>query len=695
MAQIIQNTLFYSISELTGNNIVKEQYLIKKALPSQRKGVVSCWAHKRFSYVDGTFVEHPVTSRKGSVYIEFDSLRDNYKELIQVKLCNNTDPYLYMANNKAKQRKQELESFNQSLSDFLEVDLNQVNFFMEQKQFSPSDCQRLARGAAWLSLLNRIDAKDAHKKGYRSVQDLRKAALDVINQELNAKLVRFRGKKLSSLQVLFRHMTAYKKNGCKSLISEKAGNNNAQKITTEISAWLIDEKSKPTKPSHEDVAESYNLNAESKGWQKVTTSAIKQHLNKPEIMRVWYYNRHGKQAGDNYLQPFIQRRKAPFADSVWDLDGTKLQLYYLDENGKKVLSELYVYYVIDEYSTAIIGYSVAFTETAHMVTEALQMAIQTHGNRPYQLRYDNGAANKARAVDNLMKNMARVNFPCQPYKGRSKIIETLQGHIEQRVLRKLANFKGGSPSTKRLDSKANPDLLKEIKKDLPTQKEVIEQLNQAVIEWNNRGEERDNYGIQQGETKLQRYAHAHEKRVKLDYFEQLSLFMIERPGLHAYKNQGIRLHIDKKIYNYIVPDEDGIGDFIFQQTNYGKKFTVRVNHDNPSFALLYDDNKLVAEAVEKEKYAACVADLKEGEAAKIRMFQLKQDQYGSEYAKSELEKQREILENENMKATGTDGFGWADLSKHDWNKKESAQVDAINGVTEESDLVKRLKGIGV
>lgn len=693
MADIIQNTLYFSTSELTDNNIVKEQYLIKKALPSQRNGLVSCWAYKRFSYIDGTYIEHPLTSRRGTIYIEFDSLRDTYKELIKAKLCNNTDPYLFIKNHKTTTRKQELETFKQSLSDYLEIDPKQITFFTELKQYTPSDCQRLARGAAWLSLLNSINIKDAHKKGYRSIQDLRNAALDIINQELNAGLLRFKGKKLGSLQVLFRYMTAYKKSGCKCLITEKTGNNNAQKITSVISAWLIDEMSKPTKPSYEDVAELYNLTANKKNWQKITTSAIKQHLNKPEIMRVWYYNRHGKQAGDN-LQSFMQRRKASFADAVWDLDGTKLQLYYRDDNGRKVLSELYVYYVIDEYSTAIIGFSVAFTETSKLVTEALQMAVQTHGFRPYQLRYDNGSANVSGAVKNLMSSMSRVNFPCQPYKGRSKLIETLQGHFEQRVLRKFANFKGGSPQTKRYDSKANPDFLKKIKQYLPSQSEVIEQLKHAVVEWNNRAEERDNYGIMQGETKLERYAHAHEKRVKLNYFEQMSLFMIERPGLHTYKNQGIRIQIDRKIYNYIVPDDDGTGDFIFQNTNYGKKFTVRVNPNNTAFALLYNNEKLIAEAIEKEKYAACVADMKDGEASKIRMYQLKQEAYGFEYSKTELEKQRALLRETGMKATGTDGFGWQDLSKHDWNNTESQQVDELNGVAEESELVKRVRKIG-
>lgn len=697
MPELIQNNIFLTVSELVDNNIVADS-TIKIGLLRQRQGNSKTWVHKRFSLINGEYVEQPLISRKGNIFVDYESLKDTYKELVKTKLCNGLDPYLYIENKKKQARKKELESFKQSLTDFLEIELADVNYFAELEQYSPADCQRLARGAAWLRLLNSIDTKSAHAKGYKSVQDVRSDALEIINQELESGLVRFKGKKLNNLHVLWRYMNAFKKQECKSLVNLRSGNNNAQKITPVISAWLIDEMSKPTKPSREDVAEAYNNIAESKGWPKVTTSAIKQHLNKPEIVKVWHYPRHGKHVSDDLLQSFIQRRKPSFADAVWDLDGTALQLYYQDDQGKKLKSDLYIYYVVDEYSQAVIGYSIGFTETSELVTEALRMAIQKHGYKPYQLRYDNSSANISSAVSSLMTNMSRVHFPCKPYKGRSKLIETLIGHFEQRVLRKLVNFKGASPTAQGLDSKANPDLLKEIKNDLPTQNQAIEQLNQAVIDWNNRGKERNKYGQMQGETKIQHYAHPHEKRVKLNYFEKMTLFMIERKnnqdkdGKYTYKNQGIKLELFGKTYNYIVPDPDGVGDFIFQQTNYGKKFTVRVNPENPSFALLYDNDKLIAEAFEKEKYAACVADLQEGEAQKIQLYQVKQELYGETYSKSELERQRELLEG--VKATGTDGFSWSDTPKTNWNRTESKQVDELNGVAEESDLVKRLKTIG-
>lgn len=698
MPEIIKNKIFFSASELVNNTIISENYL-NKALYQFRNGKTSTWAHKRFSKHNNKFTEYPLSSRKGNVYILYDSLRGTYKELIKARLYNDSEPDEYIKMQKATERQAELDEFKESLSDYLVVDPDDVAYFTELNQFDLADCHRLARGAAWLRLLNSISVKDARNKGYKSIKELRQSALDIINKELDAHLVRFKAKKLNAVRVLYQYMSDYKVNGLKCLISDKIGNSNSRKITPEISAWLIDRMSDPRKYSFEDVAQLYNQTAKKQEWTMVTTNAIKQHLRRPEILKVWFYRRHGKVAADNLLHSYMQRNRASFADAVWDMDGTALQLYYRDENGKKLLSDLYVYYIVDEHSTAVIGYSVAFTETTELVMEALKNTIQTHGYKPYQLRYDNGRANISNAIKKLMNNMSRVSFPCTPNRGRVKIIETLQGHIEQRVLRGQANFKGGSPSTRNLDSKANPELLKEIKGNLPTRDEVIQQLHQAIKEWNGRGEERDQYGIMQGETKLQQYKHEHAQRIKLNYFEIMSLFTIEltnnqdKQGKYTYRNQGIRIQLFNKTYNYIVPDPDGVGDFVFMNNNFEKKFTVKVNPDNPSVAYLYDNGKFVAEAVEKERYAAGIADMQEGEGSKIRMYQLKQEKFGSEYAKTELERQRQILEKSGMK-TGTDGHDWYDLPKHAWNDKESAQVDEINGIKEESNLVKRLKEMG-
>jgi hypothetical protein len=297
----------------------------------------------------------------------------------------------------------------------------------------------------------------------------------------------------------------------------------------------------------------------------------------------------------------------------------------------------------------------------------------------------------------MMSNMSRVHFPCEPYKGRSKYVENIIGHFQQRVLRKQENFKGGNVDVKRLNSKANPELLAKFKKNpelLFTRDEAIEEIKQAVAEWNARGERRDNYGRFTGESKITRYLTIqHEKRAKLNYFDQISLFAVDLPKEYKYGTQGIQIEFNKQKYTYVVPDPDSIGDFIFANEHLGEKFKVRINSQNPDMITLLQKDIVIAHAYEKEKYAACVADLRKGEKAKLIQLHEKQNEYGIQYSICELEKQMTVLDE--FRATGTDGFGWHDRPKRVTNAIERKQEDVRNGMSEGyTELERKLLTIG-
>lgn len=684
----INNIIYVSYTELIDSSI-STKYMIKDALRRQRQGKVNCWQHKRFDLVNGKWVEYTDKSRKGKVYIVYDTLKDNYKIQIKKELCGDTDPYVWVKNKETEEKEKKLDNICQSLVEKLKVNPKYISEFIDTGNYSNIEAQQLTRSVAWLELLNSIKIKEAHKMGFESIQHLREKALDTINKELDEGLVKFKANKLNSVQVLFKYMAKYKKQGINCLISGKFGNQNTRKINDEQHAWLMAEMSKPTKQLFEDIAQKYNTEAVEKyNWPNLTTAAIKHHLNKKENVRIWHFSRHGVDASNNEFQSLIKRNRPSFPDALISIDGTALQLYYKDSSGK-MRSDLYYYLVTDAYSLSIVGYAVAYTETSELVMEALKNYVDTFGYKPYQLQYDNSSANVSGAIQGLMNNMSKVAFPCKPYSGRSKIVETIIGNFEQSVLRQYENFKGGSPTTKNLNSKANPELIKKIQKDLPTEEQVIEMFKDAVNEWNLRGERRNGYGQFEGETRLEKYAHQHDKRVRLNYFEKMMLFMVELPKQYKYTNKGITI----KGIDYIVPDPDEIGDFIFQNLHYGELFTVRVNLSMPGFIHLFKNNRFVAEAFEKESYASCVADMKEGEASKIRIYQLKQKQYGEIQSRNELERQRQFLESRGI-ATGTYGHSWQDIPKADYNRKESQEVDIINGVSQESELVRRLKRIG-
>ncbi len=657
---------------------------VSRALAGQRKGEVYCWEHHK---------------QGKQVYIHYHSLMPKYKALIKAVLCNDTEPEMWLKQQEEKKVDDSFENLTDQLTTLVKSDPDEIKQLSETKLYSPTEVHQLARAAGWLRLINDFDVKKARKLGFESIVQFRERVFKrcLNEQTADPALIKFKKGLITNERTLYRNASAYKKEGIQCLIHGGVGNVNREKDNKDpkVHAKMLQLRSEPIKHSWEDVAMMYNDWALENNKPQYTTSAIKQHLNTPKIKKVWYYARHGKLAADNDLQPLINRDTPSFPDALWSLDGTTMQLYYKEvvevvnkKTGKKehktlIKSDLYVYFVTDANSTAIIGHSVAFAENAGMVEEAIRNAVIKHENKPYQMQYDNSSANIAYTAQQLMTNMSRVHFPCEPYKGRSKYVESIIGHFQQTVLRKLKNFKGGNINTKSLDSKANPELLAELKKNpelLQDRAGVLAMFEDAVGDWNKRGEKRDNYGRFIGKSKLERYTSIqHEKRSKLNYFDRISLFMIEQRDPYTYGTNGIEMEIKGVDHHFIVPDGDNVGDFMFANENLGNKFKVRIDKNNPDMVALYNkEGVFVDYAYNKEKYAACVADMKEGQNAKRVLFKEKQEQWGQEYSIRELEKQMITLGE--MKATGTEGFGWWDSSKFATNAKESVLEDTANGM---------------
>lgn len=672
---------------------------LKRVFSGQRTGEVYCWSHHK----EGR-----------EVFVHFDGMAEKYQTLVNKVLCSNVEAHLWVENMEAAALEKKLSSVKRSLESMVEVNAVDMAELAGMQLFVPADVQRIARAAGWLRLWRRMDVKTARKYGFTSVTEVQ---AELFKQCLNEQMkgfVKF-PKPINSERVLDRKAREYDKEGLDCLVAGYYGNVNREKMNGQTHAILMALASEQVKYSFEDIGMYYNEQATGLGLPKMTVSAIKQHLNTPKHKKVWYYVRHGKLAGDADIQPMIDREPVSKPDMLWSLDGTTMQLYYKkrvkDNKGKerwKVMSDLYAYFVTDACTGAIIGYSVAFSESSGMVIEALQRTVDKWGYKPYQMNYDNSSANISGTVRALINNMSRVNFPCMPYSGRSKSVELVIGHFQQRELRKLKNFKGGNVTVKSLNSVANPELLKELAKDLeftdqlPTEEQVLREFDKAVEAWNSRGKGRDAYGAFIGKSKIERYAEVYEGRVKMNYFGKLSLFMVELKnqqhpfGEYEYRQKGVEVAIRGRKMKFIVPDsESSAMDFEFSRDYLGDTFKVFVNlrADRPEWVELRDRNgKKVADAYEKEKLAACVADIKQkpGEMGKIQLFNSMQKRC-CEDAKTEMERQREIAMQTGFKATGTDGFGsdgygfgWWDTAKSVENERNNRLEDERNGIVEKS-----------
>jgi hypothetical protein len=634
------------------------------------------------------------------VYIHYHSLKDEYKEAIIEILCDGVEPEIWLKKQDQEEVKANIENLTDQITALVTSDPDELKQLAETKLYTPTEVHQVARAAGWLRLLNDYDVKRVRKIGFTSINDFRNEAFKrcLNEQTSNPALVKFKKGLITNLRTLMKNAVDYRNNGIQTLIHAGVGNVNREKADTQAHAKLVELASQPVKYSWEDVSMMYNNWALANDKQELTTSTIKQYLNTPKVKKVWFYARHGKLAADNVIQPIINRDTPSFPDALWSVDGTTMQLYYRDNEGK-IKSDLYVYFVTDANTGAVIGHSIAFAETSEVVETALRDAVNRYGYKPYQLQYDNSSANISYAIKSIMSNMTRVHFPCEPLKGRSKYVEGVIGHFQQRVLRYMEHFKGGNITATSLNSKANPELLKKLTKNpelIPNQYQVIQDFESAMRSWNNRGEKRDNYGRFVGPSKINKYINTeHKDRAKVNYFDRISMFMAEQRADYRYGVNGIEIEIKGNRHHFIVPDPDTVGDFIFSNENLGRKFRVKIDRENPEIMALYADGKFVDFAYNKEKYAACVADMKDkpGSNAKRILFKQKQDIWGQDYSLKELERQMNILGEQ--KATGTEGLDWWDSSKAVTNNREMVAEDVANGMNDGlTDRQRRILKIG-
>lgn len=683
-----ERVLCVTVSELTDCG-VSEGYL-RKAFSKHRTGEVYCWPHHK----EGR-----------EIFIHYDGMKEKYRILVNKVLCGDVDARLFLENKEAAALERKLESVKRNLRSMVEVSVEDLEFLTNTCLYIPMDVQRIARAAGWLRLWRRMDVKTARKYGFTSITEVQSAMFKQCLNEQNSGYVKF-PKPINNEKVLDRKAREFSKQGLPCLIAGYFGNANRGEMDTRSHAILMSLASSQVKYSFEDIGMIFNQQAPELGLTRRTVSSIKQYLNQPKNKKIWYSVRHGKLVANLEMVPMIDREKPSKPDALWSLDGTTMQLYYKkpvkDKRGNeswKLFSDLYVYFVTDACTDSIIGYSVALSESSGMVIEAIKDAAMKQKYIPYQMNFDNSSANIAHQVKALQENMARVSFPCMPEAGRSKTVESVIGHFQQRELRKFKNFKGGNINVRSNNSTANRELIEYLQKNMdlvPTEEDVIVQFGKGVEEWNNRGEARDAYGMFIGKSKIERYREPYEGRRAVNHFDILSLFVVELKnrkhpaGEYTYGQKGIELEIGKNKLKYIVPDgEDMTMDFNFSRENLGRTFKVKVNLNatRSEWIELYDRNgKFIATAWEKEKLAGCVMDAKDkpGEFLKIRSAIDRQKDFYDEAVK-EIDLQKKAAAKAGFRMTGTDGIGWWDTPKEVENARNGREEDRRNGIVQKSE----------
>ncbi len=422
----------------------------------------------------------------------------------------------------------------------------------------------------------------------------------------------------ANIRALERKFRRYVKEGYESLVSGKYCNSNTAKINEKAGKWLIARYATPiNRVTIAQLHEEYNQLATSKGWSELKTAAsIYNFLNKPEVKEQWWAMRYGEL---KYKEKFLRQHRTMLPevrDRLWYSDGTKLNYFYLNSDGK--VETCQVYEVMDVYSEKFIGFHISKTEDFEAQFNAFKMAIKTAGYKPQELRFDNQGGHKKLDNGNMLTKLAHLCISTAPYNGKSKTIESAFGRFQSQFLHKDWFFTGMNIQTKKEESKANMEFVTANKANLPTLEVVKEAYLKRREEWNNAKHHKT--GLSRNETYM---LSTNTDAAKVEIWDIIDLFWITTEKPSTYTASGIEIQVKKQRYAYEVYNHSGEPDNDFYQKNIDRKFFVKYDPTDMSMVKLYEKDthgkvRFVADAQPFLKIHRARKDQFEGEAAIIK-----------------------------------------------------------------------------
>ena len=419
----------------------------------------------------------------------------------------------------------------------------------------------------------------------------------------------------------------YKKEGYISLISGKVGNKSTVKIIPEMGRQLIAlRRSRVPVYNYAQIFDEINRIALEKDWKPLKSKrSMVQWFERPEIEPLWYDAVFGELAAHQRYGRKHKTKLPDRRDTLWYGDGTKLNLYYRDEEGK--IRTTMVYEVIAAYSEVLLGYYISDHENFEAQYNAYRMAIQVSGHKPFEIVHDNQGGHKRLEKEKDSKEVGffdlicHIHRPTAPYSGQSKTIESIFGRFQSQELHKDWRFTGMNITATKAESRPNLEFIEENKDQLFTLDELKAHYAEARRAWN--AAPHPATGI----PRIEMYEKSeNEETDVVTVHDMVDIFWIWAKRPVTFTDQGIQITIGSLKKPYEVFSAPGEPDHEWRRKNTYRKFYVKYDpNDLRSIRLYWKDNagQLRFERV-AEPYMVvhrAIQDQAEGEAEFIRREQ--------------------------------------------------------------------------
>jgi len=377
----------------------------------------------------------------------------------------------------------------------------------------------------------------------------------------------------------------YMHRGYEAILHGGIGNKNKEKLTSEAKIWALtrwaDQVNRVSSLTH--LLEEYNNIATKKAWAKLRTEeTLRNYLYREDIRHLWWHARYGERTAKEKFTYHMGTRLPKYRDSLWYADGTKLNLYYLTDDGK--IGTLTVYEVMDAYSEVFLGFAIGEQEDYQLQYKAFRMAVEVSGYRPYQISFDNQGGHRKGKTGELLRKLTHLAINTQPYNGKSKTIESAFGRFQQRYLKTQWNFTGMNITAKRKESHINKEFLLANKEFLPSRSDVIAQYKRLREKWNMAPHPRT--GIPRWEMYQNSKNPDTERIGRMDYVE---LFWTEREKPVRLTPYGLGFKVNGVKRWYMKYLDDGITpDVHWLKQNIDKPFFIRFDYEDESEIYIYE-----------------------------------------------------------------------------------------------------------
>ncbi|NPD91679.1 kinase [Xylanibacter muris] len=421
-------------------------------------------------------------------------------------------------------------------------------------------------------------------------------------------------------------MNRYKKDGYMSVISGKVGNSNTLKITEDAGRRLVAlKRSRVPVLTDRQIFDTFNGEAEGRGWKPLKSVAgMKAWLNSAAIEPLWYDAVHGEMSAH---QKFDRRHKTQLPtmrDALWYGDGTKLNLYYRDEDGN--VRTTGVYEVIDAATEVFLGFCISDTEDYEAQYMAYRMAIQVSGHKPYEIVHDNQGGHKRANSSGMLDKICHIHRTTAPYNGASKTIESVFGRFQQQVLHKDWRFTGQNITATKAGSRPNMEFIEANKDKLYTLDELKAAYLKARTEWNEMAHPAT------GESRIMMYEDSvNPDTPKVTVYDMIDMFWVTCSRMSTFTSSGIEITVKGQKRVYEVMSSPGVPDIEWRRKHTYQRFVVKYDPYDFGSIRLYWKDKAGCLRFERtaEPYIVihrAIQEQTEGEAAFIRSQQAATEQ---------------------------------------------------------------------